>query len=88
MDASKYTGALFKTDNMTYAIDDDNYPVVTIGNKTYKSQNRLLTSDNWAFNSTGTSGDNHPTKLSTWVLTMTYDGHVLTLYRNGLVDQV
>ena len=88
MDASKYTGALFKTDNMTYAIDDDNYPVVTIGSKTYKSQNRLLTSDNWVFNSTGTSGDNHPTKLSTWVLTMTYDGHVLTLYRNGLVDQV
>ena len=88
MDASKYTGALFKTDNMTYVIDDDYYPVVTIGNKTYKSQNRLLTSDNWAFNSTGTSGDNHPTKLSTWVLTMTYDGHVLTCYRNGLVDQV
>ena len=88
MDASKYTGALFKTDNMTYAIDDDNYPVVTIGSKTYKSQNRLLTSDNWVFNSTGTSGDNHPTKLSTWVLTMTYDGHVLTFYRNGFVDQV
>ncbi|UKK54242.1 BNR repeat-containing protein [Prevotella sp. E2-28] len=88
MDASKYAGTLFKAGNMTYAIDDDNYPVVTIGNNSYKSQNRLLTSDNWAFNSTGTSGDNHPTKLSTWVLTMTYDGHVLTLYRNGFVDQV
>lgn len=88
MDASKYVGILFKTDNMTYAIDDDNYPVVTIGNKTYRSQNRLLTSDDWAFNSTGTNGDNHPTKLATWVLTMTYDGHVLTCYRNGLVDQV
>ena len=88
MNASKYEGKLFTLGNMTYALGSDNYPVVTIGEKTYKSQNRLLTSDDWAANSTGTSGDNHPTKVSTWVLTMTYDGHVLTLYRNGLVDQV
>ena len=88
MNTSKYEGKLFKIGNMTYSLGTDNYPVVTIGNETYKSQNRLLTSDNWATNSTGTSGDNHPTKLTTWVLTMTYDGHVLTLYRNGLVDQV
>jgi len=88
MNTSKYEGKLFTIGNMTYSLGTDNYPVVTIGNETYKSQNRLLTSDNWATNSTGTSGDNHPTKLTTWVLTMTYDGHVLTLYRNGLVDQV
>ena len=88
MNTSKYEGKLFKIGNMTYSLGTDNYPVVAIGNETYKSQNRLLTSDNWATNSTGTSGDNHPTKLTTWVLTMTYDGHVLTLYRNGLVDQV
>ena len=88
MNTSKYEGKLFTIGNMTYSLGTDNYPVVTIGNETYKSQNRLLTSDNWATNSTGTSGDNHPTKLTTWVLTMTYDGHVLTLYRNDLVDQV
>ena len=88
MNASKYEGKLFTLGNMTYSLDSDYYPVVTIGDQSYKSQNRLLTSDDWATMSSGTSGDNHPTKLTTWVLTMTYDGHVLTTYRNGLVDQV
>lgn len=88
MNTSKYEGKLFTLGNMTYSLGSDSYPVVTIGDKSYKSQNRLLTSDDWATNSTGTSGDNHPTKVTTWVLSMTYDGHVLTLYRNGLVDQV
>ena len=88
MDENNYGGLLFTLGNMSYSLDANYYPVVTIGDKTFKSQNRLLTSDNWATGSSGTSGDNHPTKLSTWVLTMTYDGQVLTTYRNGLVDQV
>lgn len=88
MNTAEYAGTVFQTDNMTYAVDDDNYPVITIGNQTFRSQNRLLTSDNWALNSTGTSGDNHPTKLSTWVLTISCDDQVVTTYRNGLVDQV
>ena len=92
MNTSKYEGTLLTVDGaqpLTYSLDgSDQYPVVTIGNKSYKSQNRLLTSDDWATQSTGTSGDNHPTKVSTWVLTLTYDGKTLTTYRNGLVDQV
>ena len=88
MNTASYNGLLFSMGNMTYTLGTDNYPVVTIGDETYKSQNRLLTSDDWATMSTGTSGDNHPTKINTWVLTLTYDGHVLTTYRNGLVDQV
>ena len=89
MNASKYdSSTLFTLGNMTYSLDADCYPVITIGNATFRSQNRLLTSDDWATGSTGTSGDNHPTKLTTWVLTLTYDGQVLTTYRNGLVDQV
>ena len=88
MNGSRYEGKLFEAGNMTYTLGTDYYPVVTIGDKSYRSQNRLLTSDDWALNSTGTSGDNHPTKLNTWVLSMTYDGHCLTTYRNGLVDQV
>ena len=88
MNADNYEGGLFKLGNMTYTIDTDDYPVVTIGNNSYKSQNRLLTSDDWATKSSGTNGDNHPTKLTTWVVTMSYDGHTLTVYRNGLVDQV
>ena len=91
MNASQYSGKLFTIGHgrpLVYSIGTDNYPVITIGDKTFKSQNPLLTSDNWANTSTGTNGDNHPTKLTTWVLTLTYDGNVLTTYRNGLVDQV
>jgi hypothetical protein len=92
MNTSKYEGNLLTIDGaqpLTYALDGSSqYPVITIGDKTYKSQNRLLTSDDWATQSTGTSGDNHPTKVPTWVLTLTYDGKTLTTYRNGLVDQV
>jgi len=92
MNASKYEGTLFTIDGnvpMTYRLrGSDQYPEIQLGDKVYRSQNRLLSSDNWATNSTGTSGDNHPTKLTTWILSLTYDGHTLTTYRNGLVDQV
>ena len=89
MNEGAYSGKLFAIGSgMTYTLDADNYPVITIGSKSYRSQNRLLTSDAWATGSTGTSGDNHPTKLQTWVLTLTYDGQRLIAYRNGLVDQV
>ena len=91
MNTEKYEGKLFSMgfeQTLDYSLDKDFYPVITIGSKSYRSQNRLLTSDDWALNSTGTNGDNHPTKVSSWVLTLTYDGKVLTTYRNGLVDQV
>ena len=95
MNANKYEGTLFSVDayeegkGLVYRLNaSDHYPEIILNGKTYKSQNRLYTSDDWATQSTGTSGDNHPTKLTTWVLTVTYDGHTLTTYRNGLVDQV
>ena len=94
MNASKYEGTLLTIsgeggNELTYSIDaSDKRPVVTINGKDYKSQNCLLTSDDWATKSTGTNGDNHPTLVTTWVLTLTYDGNTLTTYRNGLVDQV
>ncbi len=93
MNQSKYEGTILTlgegANQLTYTLDpSDHYPVVSINGKSWKSQNRLYTSDDWAVASTGTSGDNHPTKLTTWVLTFTYDGETLTTYRNGLVDQV
>ena len=90
MDASNYGGTLLSDagGQFKYALDGSQYPVLTVGGTAYRSQNRLLTSDDWANGSTGTTGDNHPTKLKTWVLTLTYDGQTLTTYRNGLVDQV
>ena len=89
MDANNYKGDLIKDTNFSYSIrESDQRPVITINGTEYVGQNRLLTSDDWALYSNGTNGDNHPTKLSTWVLTLTYDGERLIAYRNGLVDQV
>ena len=88
MNQDSYGGPLFTIGDMKYSLDADYYPVISVGGNTYRSQNRLLTSDNWATGSTGTNGDNHPTMLSMWILSLTYDGQVLTTYRNGLVDQV
>lgn len=94
MNASKYEGTLFSVKdndgkNLIYSIDpSDKRPIITINGKAYKGSNCLLTSDDWATKSTGTNGDSHPTNLTTWVLTLTYDGTRLITYRNGLVDQV
>ena len=75
--------------SMVYSISpDDQRPVVTIGDRTFYSQNRLLNSDAWAQHSTGTNGDSHPTKLTSIDLTLCYDGHTLTILRDGFVDQV
>jgi hypothetical protein len=92
MNTEKYEGTLFTIDGehpLVYTLNGTTqYPELIIDGKTYKSQNRLFTSDDWANSSTGTNGDNHPTKLTTWIFSMTYDGHTLTTYRNGFVDQV
>lgn len=91
MDPDHYEGDLFWAANgsMKYTINaTTKRPELTINGTTYTSQNSLYTSDDWATLSNGTSGDNHPTKIGTWALTITYDGHTITTYRNGLVDQV
>jgi len=90
MNPNSYGGTLLTLDNgITYSLDaNTKYPYVTIDGKRYDSQCRLYTSDNWATNCKGTNGDNWPTMLSSWNLSMTYDGQTLTIYRNGLIDQV
>ena len=96
MDPAKYDGTLFSINHyskndggLVYSINStDQRPEINIDGTVYRSQNRLMTSDDWATASTGTSGDSHPTKLTILVLTLTYDGQRLTTYRNGLVDQV
>ena len=94
-DTAIYAGVLFTATlvngqrSMVYSISpDDQRPVVTIGDRTFYSQNRLLNSDAWAQHSTGTNGDSHPTKLTSIDLTLCYDGHTLTILRDGFVDQV
>lgn len=90
MDPANYKGELVKvSDEITYSLDAQTHrPYVSIKGKRYDSQCQLYTSDNWAINSTGTSGDNWPTQLGTWYLSMVYDGQRLVVYRNGLIDQI
>ena len=90
LNPDKYEGTLFRLSNgLEYRINSSTKrPEVLYNSKTYTSQNALYTSDDWANASTGTSGDNHPTKLKKLKLALTYDGQRLIIFRNGLVDQV
>ena len=89
LDADNYHGILLTTESFTYGLDKETVkPYIKIDDAVYYSSNVLYTSDNWATNCIGTHGDNWPTPLPAVQLTFTYDGQRLTIYRNGLVDQV
>lgn len=85
---STYYGTLLSTENLSYQLTPNHaLPSITLHNTTYHSTNRLYTSDHWALYSRGTGGDNWPTPLKTFNLTVTYNGKELTVYRNGWIDQ-
>ena len=85
---SAYYGTLFTIGNLSYGISQTTVkPYININGSKYDASNALYTSDDWASNSSGTSGDSWPTKLGTFNITLTYDGNQLTIYRNGLIDQ-
>lgn len=89
LDKSVYGGTIFQADGFKYEVNKSNQVVTaTVGDNSYVSQNKLLTSDDWALYSTGTTSDYHPTKLGQFNLTLTYDGKNLTIYRDGVIDQV
>ena len=83
-----YYGTLISSSDFTYGLDQSAVtPYLIIKGTRYNSTNKFYTSDNWAANSTGTNGDNWPTKLSDVNISMSYDGNTLVVYRNGLIDQ-
>ncbi len=89
LSADHYYGTLLTTQSFSYGLDKETVrPYVEIAGKRNYSTNVLYTSDNWATNCTGTHGDNWPTPHATLHVTFTYDGHRLTVYRDGLIDQV
>ncbi len=87
VDATAYQGQIVGNGAWQYGMTEAAVPYIKIGEKTYNGSNKMYTSDNWAFNSNGTSGDSWPTPLGNYTLTLTYDGKVLTIYRNGVIDQ-
>ena len=87
--ANRYYGTLLSIGDLTYGFNQsDVRPYVKLGGTTYTGSNALYTSDDWAYRSNGTGGDNWPTPLQSFTLTLTYDGKMLTVYRGGLIDQV
>ncbi len=92
MQADHYFGELLHEGNIVYTLNEQTlYPEITIDGQTFKSLNKLYTSDDWAIScpSAATNGKNYPSKLTEWNLTITYDSKhkILTTYRNGLIDQ-
>lgn len=86
---SAYYGTILTIGDMEYGLDSESMkPYVKIGNVTYESTNVLGTADCWANYSRGTSGTWYtPSKLEDFNLTITLSDSVLTVYRNGLIDQ-
>jgi len=84
-----YRGEIIKLGNLTYGLDAASQkPYVNIANTTYSSSNLLGTSDVWRTQNRGTGGQWYtPTKLHYFNLTFTYENNLLTVYRNGLIDQ-
>jgi len=88
IDANNYAGTLLKMGNLTYGLDaTSEKPYAKVGNTTFSSQNRLGTSDDHKYNSSGTDGKTFRTKLASHFTAFTYDGTTLTIYRNGWIDQ-
>lgn len=84
MDATNYNGVFFTVGNIEVGLSADTKLYISAAGKTYSSM--FYTSDDWATKSSGTSGDFHPTKLTSATITLAYDGEYLYLYRNEMLE--
>ena len=86
MDATNYNGVFFTAGNIEVGLSADTKLYISAAGKTYTSSSMFYTSDDWATKSSGTSGDFHPTKLTSATITLAYDGEYLYLYRNEMLE--
>lgn len=81
---------LFASANLTVGLTADNHLSVTARqgkqSTTVTSGNLFSVSDNWAIYSNGTNGDSHLSAITEAVVTATYDGSTLRLYRNEMLE--
>lgn len=90
LDTANYSGSLLKSTKIEYRVNVENMkPKFSYKNKTYTSNNILGNSDRWkkAPRSTGGVWYKH-VKYESISLTLVYSNNELTIYINGLVDQV
>jgi len=90
LDTTAYNGALISADQLTYGVEVGTMkPYLQFGENSYQSNNVLGNSDRWKEEPRGTGGQWYaPVKYSSVLVTLVYDGKELTIYLNGLVDQV
>lgn len=86
MDTTNYNGVFFTAGNIEVGLSADTKLYISAAGKTYTSSSMFYTSDDWATKSSGTSGDFHPTKLTSATITLAYDGEYLYLYRNEMLE--
>lgn len=88
--SQSYRGSTFLSGTtpaaLSLSLDAQGYLCLTVGNQSFRSACRFYNSDNWAANSSGTSGDSWPTEYTTANLALTYDGQQMTVYRNGVIE--
>lgn len=84
-----YEGQIFSMGNISYGIDGNTLkPWLKVGANTYHSTNVFGTSDVWQTQNRGTGGQWYtPTKHRYFNLAITYHNGILSIYRNGLIDQ-
>lgn len=89
LDPENYQGCIADLGCLTYTLDGKTLiPEIHIGDKTYKSTNRLATADVWKSENRGTNGKWYaPTKHSKILLKIENHDGELTTYINGLIDQ-
>ena len=90
LDAGNYGGTMLKMGKLEYGVDKKTLkPYVKVGDQVYSSENMLCTSDAWKIDCTGTDGKSYMSKVGLFNTAIQYDNHakLLTIYRNGLIDQ-
>lgn len=82
-----YQGTFFSAAGLSLSVTDGYRLDLTVGDSTYRSPSRFLYTDAVVRSVSAAAGETSPfTYMPKATMTLTYDGHRLTLYRNGLID--
>lgn len=90
LDTAAYSGELLSAGKLAYGLEGESMKTyLRFGEQIYRSNNVLGNSDRWTARSRGTNGQWYaPTKYPSVQATLVYSKGELTVYVNGLVDQL
>lgn len=88
-DEASFGGSLFTWQGITVSVNKESLRLsITIDGKTYESQNKFATADSWATDDRATTDGKwyRPVVPQHAKLTITRQGNVITLLRDGVID--